>query len=168
MTTIERATMDDLDAVVDAWVSLAAGQRDHGSDLLAEANREAITATTGNHIVAGGVVVARDDDGLAGFVMFGPDPGSYERDRERGVVRNLWVRPDRRGEGIGADLLARAERDLAAEGFDAVTLEAMADNEAARRFYRRAGYELHRVTLARDLAAAEAPDRPTESDTHTN
>jgi len=37
-----------------------------------------------------------------------------------------------------------------------VALETMADNEAARRFYRRHGYEPHRIELER------------ESDTHSN
>jgi ribosomal protein S18 acetylase RimI-like enzyme len=170
VTVVERATMDDLDAVVEAWLSLAAGQREHGSGLLADGNREQIAATAGNHIFAGGVFVARDDDGLAGFVMFGPESGSYQRDRDRGVVRNLWVRPDRRGEGIGRDLLARAEADLAADGLDAVVLESMADNDGARRFYRRAGYEPHRITFAKELDAGGGRDgdQPDESDNHTN
>lgn len=185
MTTIEPAVMGDVDAIVDAWVSLAESQRAHGSDLLGEGNRDAIRDAVGTHVLSGTLLVARDAptgageagtaDGespaeerdsegannpdVVGFVMFGPAPGRFERDSSRAVVRNLWVREDHRGAGIGADLLARAERDLAASGFDVVVLEAMAENAAARSFYEREGYEQQRVEYAKEL---------TESDTHTN
>jgi ribosomal protein S18 acetylase RimI-like enzyme len=150
--------MDDAERVADLWVALAADQRRHGSHLLAEPNRTTVLDSVHRHAVTGGLVVARnDDETVVGFVTFGPDTGSYEQTVERGVVENIYVVPDRRGEGIGAALMSAAERTLAEAGADVVSLEVMADNGAARRFYRRQGYAPHRVTLERSV----------ESDTHS-
>jgi ribosomal protein S18 acetylase RimI-like enzyme len=79
--------------------------------------------------------------------MFDLESGAYEQDDTRGVIHNLYVRPGHRDEGVGAALLDAAEEALTDSGADVVTLEAMADNEAAKRFYRRHGYDTHRVTL---------------------
>ena len=167
MTTVERADMDDLDAVVECWVDLAAGQRDHDSHLLANANRDAVREAAARHVLTDGLLVAREDANddaddsdaaIVGFVMFGPQSDGYERDVTRGFVRNVYVRPAYRGRGIGSALLDAAERRMAEAGVDVVALEVMADNEAARRLYRRAGYRPHRLEL----------EKPLESDTHTN
>ena len=156
MVKIERATGEDVDALVEYWVELAAGQRTFGSHLLADENRTPVRATVARSVVADELLVARDND-LVGFVTFGVESGTYEQDTVRGVIRNLYVEPNRRGEGIGSELLAAAETALVERGAETLTLEAMAENEAARRFYRRHGYRPHRVEM----------EKQAESDTLT-
>lgn len=158
MTAVESATMGDLDRLLDLWRSLARGQRDHGSRIDPDANDETIRESLAQHVLAEGVLVARRDEQTVGFVMFGPDETGVERDRTRGVVRNVFVVPDSRGEGVGTALMDAAEERLDADGVDEIALEAMADNEAARAFYRARGYEPHRVQFA----------KPSESDTPTS
>lgn len=153
---IEPATMDEVDEVADQWTELARGQRAYGSHLRVEPNRSAIRDAVARGVVAGGVLVARDPEPV-GFVMFGPENPTYEEDVERGVVQNLYVRPERRGEGIGSALLDAAEERLADAGAAVVSLEAMADNADARRLYRERGYRPHRVEFEKRL----------ESDTDT-
>ncbi|MFB6129686.1 MAG: GNAT family N-acetyltransferase [Salinigranum sp.] len=148
--------MDDVDAIADLWVELAAGQRAHGSHLLAAENRTTIRESIAHHVAVDGVRVARDPD-IVGFVTFDFEGNDYDQTATRGVVRNLYVRGDRRNEGIGRALLTAAERELAAAGADVVSLEALAGNEAAIRFYERAGYRTHRVEL----------EKPVENDTHS-
>ncbi|ELZ49967.1 GCN5-related N-acetyltransferase [Halorubrum coriense DSM 10284] len=164
---IEPATADDVDAVTDMWVSLAAGQREHGATLRAEANRATVrewaaqSAVTGELFVARGTEAAPDGaDGtdLVGFVGFTLERGGYERDAVRGTVSNLFVVPDRRGEGIGAALLDAAERALAERGADRVALEALADNDRARAFYADRGYDRHRVELTKSLGGETRDD----------
>jgi ribosomal protein S18 acetylase RimI-like enzyme len=58
---IEDATAEDADAVVEMWLSLAAGQRSHGSHLCAEENREQIRDSIARHIVLDGLLIARHD-----------------------------------------------------------------------------------------------------------
>ena len=155
--TIDGAESDDADRLADIWVDLATNQRTHGSNLLPEENRNRVREAMLQHVVTDTVLVARRDDAIVGFVTFGRETEHYEQDVHRGVVHNIYVTDGNRGAGIGSELLARAETELEGMGVDAVALQAMADNEAARRFYRRHGYEPHRVEF----------QKPTESDTLT-
>ncbi|MFC7231177.1 GNAT family N-acetyltransferase [Saliphagus sp. GCM10025308] len=158
---IELATSDDLEAVTECWVRLATDQRRHGSVVRSEANRETMRATLGAHQVDDGLLVARDGTRIIGFASFSVEHGALELACTRGFLSNLYVDPDYRGQGIGSALLEHVEASLADRGVDRLILEAMADNEAARRFYREAGYEPFRVGLEREL------DRPAENDTHS-
>jgi len=144
------ATVSDAEAVTDMWVALAAEQQQYDSRVLPEENRGVIRDELTRHAITDRLVVARDA-GLVGFVMFTIDRGSYEMGVTQGIVENLYVMPDRRDEGIGSELLARAEQRLEALGAETVVLEAMADNESARRFYRRHGYGSYRVQLEKPL-----------------
>lgn len=150
--------VSDVDRLAELWVELARDQRAHGSHLQPEPNRESVREGLSRHIVTGGVLVARTEtDDIVGFVQFAPEGGDYVQDVERGVIENLYVRPDHRHEGIGGDLLERAEQELVDAGADRVCLEVLAPNDAARRFYARHGYEPHRVEL----------ERSPENDNHT-
>jgi ribosomal protein S18 acetylase RimI-like enzyme len=162
--TVEPGDADDAEAVADCWVDLAAEQRDHGSHLFADRNRSAARETALRHAVTGGLFVARPGDdapaslseaavgGLLGFVTASPTSGSFATDADRGVVRNIYVRPAARGEGIGTALLVAAEDHLVENGASVLSLEVMARNEAARRFYRRHGYDDHRVEMEKPVA----------------
>lgn len=153
---IERPDASDIDEMVELWVALAEDQRDHGSHLLGRESVETIRRSVGQHVVGDRAFVARVDDAIVGFVTFGLEEDAYRRDRRRGFVENLYVAPTHRDGGIGTDLLDRAESVLLDQGVDVVALEAMAANVDARRFYERAGYELHRVEY----------EKPVGSDTH--
>ncbi|ELZ94232.1 sporulation regulator-like protein [Haloferax mucosum ATCC BAA-1512] len=166
---VTSAGLSDLDTLSDLWVALARGQRTFGSHLAAEANRATIRDAMAYHLSVGGILVARDespdddvparasDSNIVGFVMFDTESGAYEQDVTRGVVRNLFVVPDRRDSGIGSRLLDAAERELRTAGVETVALDVMATNDAARRFYRRHGYRPYRVEL----------EKPIQNDTHS-
>jgi ribosomal protein S18 acetylase RimI-like enzyme len=151
------AEMSDVDRLVELWVALARDQRAYDSHIDPEANRAVVRETLARHIVVDGVTVARHADDVVGFVMFGLEHGAYEQRVTRGVVDNLFVSSGWRGEGIGAALLDRAETALAAAGADVVSLETMATNRRAQRFYERHGYHAHRVVL----------EKSTQNDTHS-
>lgn len=55
-------------------------------------------------------------------------------------VLDVAVTPERRGQGIGATLVAALLSAVAARGATAVTLEVADDNLPALRLYRRAGF----------------------------
>ena len=140
-----------VDDIVDMWIGLADGQRDHSSHLKAEANREQIRESILRHVVGDSVLVA-DTGRIVGFVMFTTESAQYVQDRSRGVIENLYVRPGRRGQGIGSALLGTAEGRLRDAGVDVIALEVMAPNDDARRFYRRHGYEPHRIEMEKPIA----------------
>ena len=174
---IEPGEVGDADALSGLWVELADDQRHHGSHLRAAPNRDHIHEAMLQHAVTDTVLIAwekgadgttdsdgngvadddRDDGSPVGFVTFGRESEEYAQDVARGIVHNIYVRADDRGAGVGTALLSAAERTLTDRGADAVTLQAMAPNEAAHRFYRRNGYDAHRVEF----------EKPLESDTLT-
>ena len=144
--------------LVDLWVPLARGQREYGSHLRAEANRTRVRELLARYAANDRLLVARSEADSAdletdtvGFVMFRTRSDRYEVDSSRGLVENLYVVPDCRGSGIGSALLSAAERRLGERGVETVSLEAMAANEDARRFYRRHGYESHRIEFEKSL-----------------
>ena len=63
-----------------------------------------------------------------------------------GHIKDIAVRPDRRGQGLGATLLGRALAVLASQGAHSVKLEVRGSNDAAIALYRAFGFERHRTT----------------------
>ncbi|SMF68341.1 GNAT family N-acetyltransferase [Allosphingosinicella indica] len=63
------------------------------------------------------------------------------RPKPVGRISMLVVSPERRGSGIGAALVAEAERLLAAEGCGLVEVTSNRRRVEAHRFYERLGYE---------------------------
>ena len=147
---IRQPDATDIEAIVDLWVRLAADQQAYGSHLLADENRAPIRETISRHVISDGLLVAREST-LIGFVMFREEVGQFKRTVTRGIIENIYVIPDRRGEGIGSELLNAAEVALVAGGAEVIVLEVLADNEDAQRFYREHGYEPHRMEFAREL-----------------
>ncbi|MFC7019006.1 MULTISPECIES: GNAT family N-acetyltransferase [Haloarcula] len=148
---IRTATTGESETVVDMWVELASDQRAHGSHLLAAANRRTIRESIAGRIFDESVLVATVDEDIVGFVMFTVRQGRYRQDVTQGSIENIYVRPGNRGRGIGSALLSAAEGRLADDDVDTVTLEMMASNEGARRFYQRHGYTDHRVELEKSV-----------------
>ena len=142
---VTAATGDDVAVVADMWVALAEEQRDHGSHLLAEPNRQAARDLIAQYVHAEGCAVARRGGHHVGFVMHHVETGMYESDSTRGVVDNIYVVPRARNDGVGSALLDHAEADLRDEGADVLAVESLWTNDAARRLYERRGYEPHRV-----------------------
>ena len=95
---------------------------------------------------AGFLVAETEDDGVpavAGYVIADTVPN---HGTPLGHVKDLAVRPDHRREGVATALLRRALSVLTAAGAGSAKLEVRADNDGARRLYRRFGFE-HRKTI---------------------
>lgn len=95
-------------------------------------------------LASDGFLVAFDTE-VVGYVV--ADVVS-ERTGTMGHVKDLAVREQRRGTGIGSQLLERALGKLAVAGVTRVKLEVRPSNEAARSLYRRFGFE-HSHTVPR-------------------
>lgn len=153
---IEVATTEDLEALTDLWLDLAAEQLQFGSRLAVEENRESIRVTLAGHVAADTVLIARTP-AVVGFVSFELADGMFEERLERGRIQNVYVDPAWRDQGIGSALLEAGEDALREAGADAVAIETLAGNERARDLYEDRGYRPHRIEYERSL----------ESDTHT-
>ncbi|MFB6187285.1 MAG: N-acetyltransferase family protein [Halobacteriaceae archaeon] len=106
------ATQDDLDRIADLWVQLVASQREYGAHLLAEENRSTARDLLGQYIVSDDLLVAKEDDRIYGFVMVHTERGWFKQDGSRGIIDNIFVIQEKRGEGIGTALLENAEMRL--------------------------------------------------------
>jgi ribosomal protein S18 acetylase RimI-like enzyme len=148
---IEAADRDDIAILVDLWIDLAADQRSYGSHLVPTENRSAIHEAMSQHVMTDSALVAKRSGEVVGFITFDVESGRYRQDVSRGVVHNIYVRDDDRNEGIGYALLAAAEAELETLGVDIVSLQAMASNDRARRFYREHGYTPHRIELEKPI-----------------
>jgi ribosomal-protein-alanine N-acetyltransferase len=90
-----------------------------------------------------GFLVACRDGEVLGYVVADVTP-NYGRDI--GHVKDLAVRPDARGEGLGRRLLDEALTAVTLEGAAIVKLEVRAGNDTALSLYRDVGFEtLRRV-----------------------
>ena len=123
---IRSATPADAARLVDLWQ--AVGLRFHP---------ELVDLELAAALSQGLLLVDEDEDG-AGEIT-GTVFGSY--DGMRGWVHRLATRPDRRGRGIAAALLAELERRLLALGCPKVNLLIEPDNAGVAGFYARFGYQ---------------------------
>ncbi|TYT61577.1 GNAT family N-acetyltransferase [Natrialba swarupiae] len=158
---VEPATPDDLEAITELWVRLARDQCSHGSYVRPDPNRTTMRETLAAYQATDGLLVARVDGEIVGFASFSVEHGALELEATRGSLSNLYVEPDYRGRGIGSALLEAVEAAFEARDVEVLVLEVMAENEEARRFYRRHGYDPLRVTMERSLAGRS------ENDTHS-
>lgn len=85
--------------------------------------------------------LAESDGEVVGFVSVGPSRDEGEPGTT-GEVYAIYVGPECWDKGVGRNLLAHGERDLAGHGYHEATLWVMAENERGRRFYEAAGWHV--------------------------
>lgn len=87
--------------------------------------------------------VAVSEGAVVGSVMAGYDG-------HRGWLYSLAVAPEYRKQGIGSELVRRAERALAERGCMKINLQIMQGNEAVQAFYASLGYAVEvRVSMGK-------------------
>ncbi|MEV6792400.1 GNAT family N-acetyltransferase [Streptomyces sp. NPDC051320] len=86
-------------------------------------------------------LVAIGDHGPVGWICFGPCRSEISVPGQAGEVYAVYVSPDLTGQGIGRKLLRAAHAQMKGQGFEASALWVLSDNQRARRFYERAGYQ---------------------------
>jgi len=99
----------------------------------------------------GCVQVAESEDGLAGYVFVLPESMAYVWDAA--VLNEIYVAPEHRGTGVADDLMDAA-LDVAREQslpLDRLVLDVDRENERAKAFYERHGFEHWGEMVAHDL-----------------
>lgn len=104
---------------------------------------------------AGHLLVAERDGRIAGYASLFAVVSSEEHKDEiphtYALVGDLGVLAPLRGQGIGEALMLECERLARAAGQKWLRLGVLARNEAARRFYARAGFAEVLLTLEKTL-----------------
>lgn len=80
-----------------------------------------------------GYVVAEDDGEVIGYAGFW-------QVLDEAQITNIAVREDRRGQGVGRELIRTLEKDCASRGAAVVILECRAGNTPALHLYKKAGF----------------------------
>lgn len=151
--TIDRGTLDDLEAVV-ALLADDAVASSRG-DILSPENLPGYRAAM-NRVIDGDsneVVVARDEDGqMVGTFQLTAIPGLTRRASTRLLVEAVRVHSSSRSAGIGTAMM-RWVLDVAAPALDArlVQLTSDADRVEAHRFYDRLGFDASHIGFKRSL-----------------
>jgi len=141
-TTVRRATIDDLDAVVplfDGYRQFYAQPSDHGTArafLSARLQRDESV-----------VLLAHLDDGTAaGFTQLYPTFSSVRAARVW-VLNDLYVDVGARGHGVARALLRSAEDFARGDGAIRLELETTPDNATAQALYDATGWQPYDETL---------------------
>ena len=85
-------------------------------------------------------LVAEEDGRLLGYLQLTLIPGLAFRGCKRGLIESVRVASDRRGEGIGAALIAHAVEHARNAGCRLVQLTSTNERADAHRFYERLGF----------------------------
>ena len=130
MIEIRRATDADAGAVADVY--LASFNQALPTVRLAHTDDEIRQHTRSHWVAQSECWVAEDNGELVAMMVLKP-----------GWVDQLYVAPDRLGEGIGRLLLDLAKREAPADGLQLWTFQV---NARARRFYERNGFTIGEMT----------------------
>jgi len=80
-------------------------------------------------------LMEHDDEGPVGLAIAHPDPDGTEAE-----LLALWVHPNRAGEGIADELLARVGNALADRGVETLRATVPADRPSAEEFFSAHGF----------------------------
>ena len=151
---IRAAAVDDAPAMgrvmVEAWLSAHRGQM---PDTLWQKRVEEWTPKVSAEAWARMLAEQAQGEAARVVVLVAEEPGhgsdplalvmgdQDEEDRSGSTaqVGALYVRPDRRGQGIGRALLGHAARELTGLGFSALHIGVLTANRPARAFYEAMG-----------------------------
>jgi GNAT superfamily N-acetyltransferase len=137
---VRRARADEWEALREIRLAALADSPDAFGSTLAE-EREADEARWRGWITGEGWAGA-----VATFIADGPGPllgmaTGYPDDRPTtGWLFAMWVRPERRGEGIGRQLVVAVEEWAASLDIDQLLLHVTEGNDGAVRFYASCGF----------------------------
>jgi ribosomal protein S18 acetylase RimI-like enzyme len=102
------------------------------------------------------VLVADANGELAGYVTILNRVQSDDLDDgdiEFGLIADLVVRQDFRGQGLGKDLMRAAENFAGENGVQWLRISVMAANQGARQLYASLGFDEIYIELEKELGA---------------
>ncbi|MDQ4095594.1 MAG: GNAT family N-acetyltransferase [Actinomycetota bacterium] len=146
--SFRRATPDDVERIAEihvaAWRAAYRGLIDDAAlDDRTVAKRIAQwrEVVEGDAFPAHAVYVAEVDREIKGFSQVGPSDDPDASVEPTFHVYALYLDPAERGRGLGTALLDHVLREAASSGYTLTTLYVLIENDGARRFYERHGWE---------------------------
>ena len=87
---------------------------------------------------------------IAGFLWVVITQNTWSGERY-GYINNLYVSPERRGGGLGRELMKQADEFFRSRGIRRVRLTVTHNNESAVELYRACGYQVDRWEMQKKL-----------------
>lgn len=143
---VRDATVEDLPAIVALYADDELGRhRERPEDPLPDVYVEAFRQieVDPRHRL----IVAEMDGEVVGTLQLSFLPHVVLTGGERAQIEAVRVRSDKRGTGLGADLIEWAVEQARARRCRLVQLTTNAEREAAHRFYERLGFEASHVGM---------------------
>lgn len=131
MITFRRLTIDDHDAILALWQRAGLDSiRPQGRD-----SREAFA----EQLARGQIVLGLENEGkLVACVVITDDT-------RKGWINRLAVDPAYRRQGLGAQLIAEAEKEMRAKGLKVFAALIESENTASLSLFQRQGYWTHDI-----------------------
>lgn len=134
---IRRAVADDVPAIVELLVDDELGRgRETVADLTPYRRGFDLVDADPAQLLA----VAELDGVIVGTLQLTVIPGLSLRGRTRGLVEAVRIASDRRGQGLGVQLMRWVIEEAKVRGCDVVQLTSNAARHDAHRFYERLGF----------------------------
>lgn len=98
----------------------------------------------------GMIYVAEQSGKFAGCIIGIIDPPEHNLEgypSTDGIIEELFIHPDNRGQGVGAILMKKIEEYFWSRGCSVVKVNCFAPNKKAHTFYEKLGYEDRLITL---------------------
>jgi len=152
---IRKAEKEDLEEIVKMWHTLASSHQEmmRGYEL-AEDCREKWRKFIENGFDREGMCtfVAEKENELVGFlnVVIRERMSIFEY-THIGMILDVFVKEEKRGEGVGTQLTKRAERWIKEKGVNIAVLTVSPENERAVKFWEEAGYETYLLKKRKKL-----------------
>ena len=159
--TIRSATAAEHEAVARLWTTLLdARSTYHASHAPSDDSVEAHVAQIEHWVGEGTAIVQVAIDASETIVgacvgRITPRPASLAEERI-GRIEMIVVEPNHRDAGIGRTMLRAAVEDFRRAGVGRLEANICAENSDAIRFFERSRFELHTVTLSRDLGPPQS------------
>lgn len=138
---VREATDDDIDAI--RRIAERSWEVDYPAILTRETAEEAVAewydADSIAEAIAEGrteLLVAERDGEVVGFAH-----ATWNASEGAAYILRLYVHPDHRSRGVGAELLERTRKALSGYGVDRIHAMVLADNDPGNAFYERFGFE---------------------------
>jgi ribosomal protein S18 acetylase RimI-like enzyme len=138
---VREATDGDIDAI--RRIAERSWEVDYPAILTRETTEEAVAewydADSIAEAIAEGrteLLVAERDGEVVGFAH-----ATWNASEGAAYILRLYVHPDHRSRGVGAELLERTRKGLFGYGIDRIHAMVLAENEPGNAFYERFGFE---------------------------
>lgn len=159
MALIREGRAEDMPTLLRLYQALYAGLREQGLafDLDGEGLESMLTTMLRSKLCF--LAVAEEEGALVGFLSAGvvrmDRKLSYEGGNTMGLIHDLYLTPEVRGQGLASALLDRAEEWMAQAGAAVAECQVVQGNDLGAAFWARRGYAPVSVTRAKTLSGKE-------------